>query len=295
QHPMKDPHITTIYARKGHPQELPCGLDKALLGAEELIWSYNGGGNQQSKMLFRVMADRPPKRQPDAWDNLSVLRNHSLYLRVAEDSDTGTYWCTAPGANQHYYELAVVTGGSFSHSRGRGSQHSPEVSDSPWLRVFWGPQTALLQACWERKEIGDPHAQARKGQVWCELKDTRVTFKPTGRSRGLGLRTPGFFPGSGRGGESSGYIRGVGSWAIFVTDPFLFPLGDGPSGGAPDPPCGANCLQLHLDPPGCGRGPGVLHHHHLGGSAVEAEVAGPGVSAEGGKQGLGVRAEGTGS
>uniref|UniRef100_A0A8C8RFL2 Ig-like domain-containing protein n=1 Tax=Pelusios castaneus TaxID=367368 RepID=A0A8C8RFL2_9SAUR len=93
-----------IYARKGHPQELPCGLDKALLGAEELIWSYNGGGNQQSKMLFRVMADRPPKRQPDAWDNLSVLRNHSLYLRVAEDSDTGTYWCTAPGANQHYYD-----------------------------------------------------------------------------------------------------------------------------------------------------------------------------------------------
>ncbi|KAH1183263.1 hypothetical protein KIL84_004755, partial [Mauremys mutica] len=95
-----------VYIQKGQDRLFPCGLGERPSGREEVTWSYNiGDPVSSSVLLFRVAAGQAPKKEAVARERLSVFPNHSLYLRGAEDGDTGTYWCSAPGANGHTYHL----------------------------------------------------------------------------------------------------------------------------------------------------------------------------------------------
>ncbi|KAG6922021.1 lymphocyte antigen 6 complex, locus G6F, partial [Chelydra serpentina] len=199
------------YVQKGQDRELPCGLDESLSGAEELTWSYEVRvARTQRGALFRGVAGQALKRE-DAWERLSVFPNHSLYLRGAEDGDTGTYWCSVQGVTRNTYHLNVVTGTHTVLTTGDANttchQFSCAIAERQPLpavmwsvdgqrvqdtggqdrhRLFWGSRASLLQACWNRSDQGP---RRKKSRVMCELKGTWVTFDHAGTD---GARTPGF-------------------------------------------------------------------------------------------------------
>nr|XP_048674063.1 lymphocyte antigen 6 complex locus protein G6f isoform X2 [Caretta caretta] len=190
------------YVQKGQDRELPCSRGDSFSGAEELTWSYNARvAGTPAVPLFRGVATQALKKEAGAWERLSVLPNHSLYLRGAEDGDTGTYWCSVQRATRSTYHLNVVTGTHTvlptGHANMTCHQFSCAIADRQALpavtwrvdgqrvqdadgqdrhRVFSGSRASLLQACWKRSDKG---ARRQKSRVRCELKGTWVNFNLT--------------------------------------------------------------------------------------------------------------------
>ncbi|CAM4564018.1 unnamed protein product [Lepidochelys kempii] len=190
------------YVQKGQDRELPCSRGDSFSGVEELTWSYNARvAGTPAVPLFRGVATQALKKEAGAWERLSVLPNHSLYLRGAEDGDTGTYWCSVQRATRGTYHLNVVTGTHTvlptGHANMTCHQFSCAIADRQALpavtwrvdgqrvqdadgqdrhRVFSGSRASLLQACWKRSDKG---ARRQKSRVRCELKGTWVNFNLT--------------------------------------------------------------------------------------------------------------------
>ncbi|XP_038227876.1 uncharacterized protein LOC119843048 isoform X2 [Dermochelys coriacea] len=190
------------YVQKGQDRELPCSLDDSLSGAEEWTWSYNAhGAGTLGVLLFRGVASQAMKKEEGTWERLSVLPNLSLYLRGAEDGDTGTYWCSVQRATRNTYHLNVVTGThtvlTTGHANMTCHQFSCAIRDwqalpvvTWWVngqrvqdtdgqdrhRVVSGSRASLLQACWKRSDKG---ARRKESRVRCELKGTWVNFNLT--------------------------------------------------------------------------------------------------------------------
>ncbi|XP_044838818.1 lymphocyte antigen 6 complex locus protein G6f-like [Mauremys mutica] len=198
-----------VYIQKGQDRLFPCGLGERPSGTEEVTWSYNiGDPVSSSVLLFRVAAGQALKKEAVARERLSVFPNHSLYLRGAEDGDTGTYWCSAPGANGHTYRLYVVTGTQTVLTTGQtnmtchqfscaiwdrqaltepevtwwvgeqrvqstGGQRAQDTGGQGWQLVLSSSRAALLQACWNRSDLG---ARKKKRRVKCELNSLQVSF-----------------------------------------------------------------------------------------------------------------------
>ncbi|XP_053903890.1 lymphocyte antigen 6 complex locus protein G6f isoform X1 [Malaclemys terrapin pileata] len=191
------------YVQKGQDRELPCGLVESLPGTEEVTWSYNAGVPGSSSVpLFRGAAGQAQK-EAEARERLSVFRNHSLYLRGAEDGDTGTYWCSVQGDTRNTYHLKVVTGTQMvlttGHTNMTCHQFSCAILDRQALPavtwrvdgqraqdtdrqgrhlVFSGSRAALLQACWNTSDQG---ARKKKKRVKCEVNGLQVTFNLAGK------------------------------------------------------------------------------------------------------------------